>query len=85
MSDFTMDEIQFGVCPECLNAGEWLNIGRAHWKACHWHRVKWCFGENLASSWKLENDEKWAANRSLIADYEEVEPFRFIMQDGSIA
>lgn len=68
------DDHLFGVCPHCGGSDGYVNLGRAHWHVCHKHRVKWCSGFNLFSSWRRETEADWRANREGIAAYEEVLP-----------
>jgi hypothetical protein len=65
----------FGVCPTCHKNNGYLNIGRQHWFVCHEHRVTWCVGENLFSSWREQSEETFAENAKRIADYAVVEPY----------
>jgi hypothetical protein len=64
----------FGGCPVCLSNNGYLNIGRNHWFYCTAHRVKWNRGENLFSTWRMENEEDWRKNQELLTDYETVQP-----------
>lgn len=48
----------FGSCPECGRRDGCFNVGRGHWFVCHEHRVCWCVGSNLFSSWKLETEDQ---------------------------
>lgn len=66
----------FGGCPRCGNSHNdgYLNVGRLHWFICHVHRVKWCRGENLFSSWRLESEVDWQENFNRLNHYIEVEP-----------
>jgi len=47
----------FGVCPICKKNDGYRNHGRAQWMVCIEHKLKWCFGENLFSSWKDETPQ----------------------------
>jgi hypothetical protein len=66
----------FGVCPFCGGAGGPINIGRSHWLYCKRHKVLWCIGFNLFSSWKDETDEQQRANYDAIGldSFERVRP-----------
>jgi len=64
------------VCPECRRHDGYLNIGRAHWFVCHTHRVKWCVGDNLFSTWKFQTEAHWQQNWARIRSYRAVEPLR---------
>jgi hypothetical protein len=46
----------FGVCPHCHKHDGFINIGRGHWFYCREHKVKWCAGSNLSSSWRNETE-----------------------------
>ena len=53
----------FGVCPVCRRGGELMvNFGREHWVVCRRDRVRWCFGENLFSSWRNQSEADYRAN-----------------------
>lgn len=65
---------RFGGCRVCGQSDGHVNIGRSHWFVCHAHRVRWCAGEDLFSSWKSETEDDWTANHVLIADYRVVRP-----------
>ena len=73
MNNKTQDDF-FGVCPTCKSNDGYLNVGRAHFFICHAHRVKWCRGENLFSSWQRETEERWKRNEQILSRYEDVEP-----------
>ena len=64
----------FGDCPKCEHRGNdgYLNIGREHWILCHIHRLKWCVGENLFSSWRRETRDNWEDNHRRIARYRKI-------------
>lgn len=81
MDDNTKDDY-FGVCPTCEQNDGYLNIGRDHFFICHAHRVKWCVGESLFSSWRSETEEHWARNYQILALYQDVEPL-FIEQSSA--
>ena len=58
----------FGACPHCHEDGYYLNIGRDHWFICDEHKVAWCVGSNLFSSWQSEAKEDWERNRKKLKD-----------------
>jgi hypothetical protein len=62
---------EFGWCPECGRSDGYLNIGRVHWYYCDAHRVKWCIGSNLFSSWRDEDEPTWQRNAQHLAPYRE--------------
>ncbi len=49
-----------------------FNIGRGHYVACDECRSYIRVGENLMSSWRLENKAIWHANFDSIAGYRQV-------------
>ncbi len=67
----------FGLCPICHKTDGYHNVGRSHWFRCDTHRVKWCYGSNIFSSWRFETEqeqrEKYDAGG--YGFYKEVEPF----------
>ena len=71
----TTDEY-FGGCPTCGKCEAVLNIERTHWHVCHTHKVKWCVGSNLFSSWRDEDETVWSQNAEVLKGYDEVEPIR---------
>jgi hypothetical protein len=52
----------------------YLNIGAGHWFFCDVHKIKWCVGYNLLSSWLNETEEDWERNSRKLEDYAEREP-----------
>jgi hypothetical protein len=64
----------FGACPSCGQCDLSLNIGRNHWHACTVHKVRWCIGSNLFSSWREETEETWRVNAERLAGFTEIEP-----------
>jgi hypothetical protein len=66
----------FGVCPVCGRAEGPINIGRSHWLYCKRHKVKWCLGFDIFSSWKDETDEHQRANWDAIGldSFQRVQP-----------
>lgn len=70
------DDNYFGSCPVCGEPGVWLNIGATHWLVCHAHKVRWCVGMNLFSSWREETEAEWQANRERIKSYRDVGTLR---------
>ena len=43
-----------GGCPHCGGHDGMVNVGRSHWLRCEEHKVKWCLGSNLFSSWRYQ-------------------------------
>ena len=64
----------FGSCPECGQASVYVNIGRVHWFYCDEHRVKWCVGANLFSSWRYQGPAQWEENHRKLQGYREMLP-----------
>ena len=62
----------FGGCPKCGQHNGYLNVEREHWFYCERHRTKWCFGENVFSSWRYEDEATWRRNAHKLAAYREV-------------
>lgn len=63
----------FGGCPTCFHAKEYLNLGPTHWFFCERHRVKWCVGRDLFIDWLKEDEATWFKNAKFLADFETVE------------
>ncbi|MCH8262388.1 MAG: hypothetical protein IIA77_04980 [Proteobacteria bacterium] len=63
----------YGGCPHCKKNDGYLNIWRVHYFVCHEHKVRWCVGRNLFSSWRFESMEDWDRNIEKIKHYEEVD------------
>ena len=63
----------FGVCPTCHRNNGYENVGPAHWFVCHRHRVRWCVGSNLFSSWREQTDQERALVIARLSTYREVE------------
>jgi hypothetical protein len=52
---------RFGLCPHCHNHDGYINIGSSHWFICDEHKVMWCIGSNLFSSWREETEDEQRA------------------------
>ena len=65
----------FGGCPVCGGNDGYLNIHREHWFSCSKHRFRWCWGSNLISTWRLENENDWKKNWERIGAYAECKPW----------
>lgn len=72
LDDAYQDE--HGVCPVCLRQDGFVNIGRDHWFYCERHRVTWCAGSNLFSSWREQTETDWRSNAAMLAGYRVVTP-----------
>jgi hypothetical protein len=70
------DDNHFGACPECRSAEhvKCCNIRRVHFMFCEIHRVAWCVGSNLFSSWENESEGDWQRNHAMLEGYQTVEP-----------
>jgi hypothetical protein len=51
-------EWNWGECPVCGTSEGHLNVGRSHWFYCKEHKVKWCIGWNLFSTWRDQTEEE---------------------------
>jgi hypothetical protein len=67
-------ESHFGCCPYCGADEEYLNVGRDHWFFCREHKVRWCPGSNLLSTWRGQNPEEWKENEKTLLEFEVIEP-----------
>ena len=63
--------VDFGGCPICHQNDGYLNLAKEHWFVCHRHQFRWCWGANLVSTWRLENETDWNRNWNLIKNYKE--------------
>jgi hypothetical protein len=62
----------WGRCPECDAQPAFVNIGRNHWFFCATHKVCWCVGSNLFSSWREETEERWQRNAEFLRGFQDV-------------
>jgi hypothetical protein len=64
----------FGGCPECGDNDGFINVGRSHWMICKAHKVKWCVGSNLFSSWRgqTEDEQRKVYDDLGVGDYREL-------------
>ena len=53
-----MNDDYFGVCPICHKTDGYVNVGRTHVFYCKEHKVSWCAGANLFSTWRYETEEE---------------------------
>jgi hypothetical protein len=60
----------FGVCPTCRKTDGYVNVGRDHWFVCDEHRVRWCVGSNLFSSWRGETEAEQQAHWERVKGYD---------------
>jgi hypothetical protein len=66
---------QFGVCPECGGGDGYRNIYRLHFFYCDEHRLTWCPGSNLTSTWRDEKPKDWRAAWEHLKDYRTVDGY----------
>jgi hypothetical protein len=64
----------FGGCPKCGCDDGYLNVGSCHWMVCEEHKMTWCVGANLFSSWRKQSEKVWEENARRLSEYMEVEP-----------
>lgn len=69
-----LNDCYFGACPHCHETDGCLNVQSTHWFVCDKHKVAWCIGSNLFSSWQDETKEDWERNAAKLDSYEEVKP-----------
>ncbi len=65
----------FGGCPDCGDCDGYVNIGRSHWFLCDKHKVTWCVGSNLFSSWQhqTEDEQRKIYDQIGMGEYREIE------------
>ena len=70
----------FGVCPQCRRNDGYANVGPSHWFFCKKHRVMWCVGSNLFSSWKDETEEEQRRvyHEIGLGEFEEIRPLHLL-------
>lgn len=70
-------EHYFGACPTCHGSDGYMNIGKAQWGYCKAHKVTWCFGINLLTSWRHETEEEQRAQYNDIGMgwFERISPY----------
>jgi hypothetical protein len=66
-----------GLCPICRKTDGFLNAGRDHWYFCREHKVAWCAGSNLYSTWQFETEagQRGEWNEIGMDTFEVVEPY----------
>ncbi|WP_026987650.1 hypothetical protein [Fodinicurvata fenggangensis] len=67
-------DTHFGVCPKCHSHNGYLNVSKTHWFVCDRHKVKWCVGVGLFSTWEFETQADWTAADAKLREYTKVEP-----------
>jgi hypothetical protein len=67
----------FGLCPTCKKTDGYVNVGRSHWFICEEHRVRWCIGANVFSSWRDETESEQQRHCKKIGfdEFTDVKPF----------
>jgi hypothetical protein len=63
----------FGGCPVCGKNDGHLNVGRNHYVYCAAHRKRSCYGSNLFSGWRHEDESVWERNRRILSRCEDAE------------
>jgi hypothetical protein len=74
MKPTSKNDCYFGGCPVCGETDGYVNVRSSHWFVCDAHRVRWCIGANLFSSWKDETEGEQQANWVEIQDFRDVTP-----------
>jgi hypothetical protein len=46
----------FGIRPHCHKNDGYVNVGAEHWFYCKEHKIRWCSGFNIFSSWEDETE-----------------------------
>ena len=74
---YVSDEYPYGTCKACWQSGRnsspYVNVYKEHWFHCGEHRIKWCPGYNLMSSWQYEDQADWNRNKDMLADFRDVQ------------
>lgn len=65
----------WGLCPKCHMHDGYVNLGCDHFFICREHKLAWCIGANLFSSWQDETQEQQAETRRMLGGYEAVKPY----------
>jgi hypothetical protein len=70
-------ESHFGVCRTCYATDGYINIGKGHWFFRKAHKVCWCVGANLFSSWQYETEKQQRNqfNKLKFGTFTDVEPY----------
>src|SRR5262245_4997334 len=72
----------FGDCPKCGDNDGYLNVGRVHFFVCHAHKLWWCVGSNLFSSWKDEDEDEWRKNDATLRTFRGVDDWhRWLVEE----
>ena len=73
---------EFGYCPRCwdedgiLENGGDLPFGPDTYFGCEKHKLMWCAGSNLTSSWRRKSrDEVYNIAKTYFENYEQTEPY----------
>jgi hypothetical protein len=72
----TWQEGYFGVCPQCRRHDGYANVGKSQYFFCKKHRVKWCIGANVFSSWRdqTEAEQRRIYDEIGLGEFEKIEP-----------
>ena len=65
----------FGGCPICRNTCPYVDVYRNQWFYCEAHKVCWCAGSNLLSTWREQTEQDFVHNGAMLNGFEIVEPF----------
>jgi hypothetical protein len=67
----------FGLCPHCHKNDGYVNAGKSHRFYCKEHKVSWCAGSNLFSSWRhqTEDEQRRIWNEIGLNDFADIEPY----------
>jgi hypothetical protein len=63
----------FGGCPVCGTNDGHLNVGRDHYVFCAAHKKRSCYGSNLFSGWRDEDEYVWERNWGILVQCEDAE------------
>jgi hypothetical protein len=64
-------EDYFGGCPVCGKNDGHLNVGRDHYVYCSAHKKRSCYGSNLFSGWRDEDEPVWKRNWGILDQCED--------------
>ncbi len=67
--EHAQDSLWDGLCPVCHSTDGYLNVGKQQYHVYHEHK-KWWWGDyGMNSSWQMEDEATWAANKRLLLGY----------------
>jgi hypothetical protein len=74
---------EFGLCPICHRIDGYANAGRSQHFYCKEHKMSWCLGSNILSSWRKQTEEEqrkiW--NEIGLDEFEDVQPYFYTRGD----